>query len=427
MNLFKTTALALVLGAFGLAHSAAKDDGDAPQSSGRPVVTRQAIVDQLTVLVAPAKIAREKIVDIEKYLSGLEGITFSRPTNSVALVGSRNVDTILAGFKVTGFKVAAPTLVNEDDQDEQKSGSASGAEDEDEESADEQGKDTGHKSGTASGDEEDDAGEGEEEDNAQFLMDQLSGKTKAFFKGLGISMDLEQTAISDFVNAAVKKVAARFTELTSALDQANAELAAAKDLYAQSQTASATALDGLTAQLTAARSTISEQTANLQELDAELQAVSTKALILEDVAKALGTSTSETELLARIRTLLTPAVPAPVPADAPASVPVVTADAPVPAPVSVPVVAADAPVPAPVSVPVVTADAPVPAPVSVPVVTADAPVPAPVSVPVVAADTAVPAPVSTSSPAKPRQKVTKHKQHKDGAAAAKNDDAAAAE
>jgi hypothetical protein len=51
MNLFKTTALALVLGAFGLAHSAGKDDEGASQSSGRPVETRQAIAEQLAVLV----------------------------------------------------------------------------------------------------------------------------------------------------------------------------------------------------------------------------------------------------------------------------------------------------------------------------------------------------------------------------------------
>jgi hypothetical protein len=156
MNLFKTTALALVLGAFGLAHSAGDETQEQAQSSSRVAKTIPQLKEEIGIIVNKPAACKRKMEAIAALLAQeSDDYTFtpiSSVSNAANLIGVKNIDELLAELNLVS-KNPAPAAQDEEEEEGSQQGSDSEEEDEEEEEVDEE-EGSGSSSGEEEGDEE---------------------------------------------------------------------------------------------------------------------------------------------------------------------------------------------------------------------------------------------------------------------------------
>ena len=316
MNLFKTTALALVLGAFGLAHSAADEAKEQAQSSSRVAKTIPQLKEEIGTIVNTPGASKRKMEAIRDLLAGeSEEYTFTSiysVSDASTLIGAHSIDTLIKRLNITSKNAAKE---EEEEEEGSQQGSASGEEDEVEE-------EEGSGSASASGEEE---GDEEEEKVDEEEGVQLSDTAQAFIRSLGLS--LGPSSPSEVIDAVIAKISAKTEALTAEkeealksaaqakdeAEQAQIELEQAKSAYTLLQKTVADSAATMKAQLEAVSAELEAQKKIAAELSEEQAGLYQQALTLTAVKAALSQG-SDAEALAAVRALLNPPAPSEEPA-----------------------------------------------------------------------------------------------------------------
>ena len=300
MNLFKTTALALVLGAFGLAHSAADEAKEQAQSSSRVAKTIPQLKEEIGTIVNTPGASKRKMEAIRDLLAGeSEEYTFtsiSSIPNAGNLIGTKNIEEIL---KELNLVAKNPAPAAEEEEEEKKSqGSASGEEEEDEGEEEEGSK------GSASGEEEEDEGE-EEVDEEEGVP--LSAKARAFLASLEVSA--VNPSLSEIIETVITKISANTEALTAEKEEALKSAAQAKDEAAQAQIkleqakadrslfekTAAHSAGAMEARLEAVRTELGTEKQKLQQAEAALSKAQRAEEIARNALRDVQTASKEKE------------------------------------------------------------------------------------------------------------------------------------
>jgi hypothetical protein len=316
MNLFKTTALALVLGAFGLAHSGGDEAKEQEQPSSRVAKTVSQLHEEIGTIVNNPGASKRKMEAITALLARESEDYTATPISSVSdastLIGAHSIDELIKRLNITSKN---PVRDEEEEEAEDSQGSASAEEDEAEE-------EEGSGSASASGEEE---GDEEEEKVDEEEGVQLSDTAQAFIRSLGLSLD--PSSPSEVIDAVIAKISANTEALTAEKEEALKSAAQAKDEAAQAQIKLEQAKSAYTllektagdsagameARLEAVRADLEAQKQMVAELSEEQAGLYQQAFTLTAVKAALSQG-SDAEALAAVRALLNPPAPSEEPA-----------------------------------------------------------------------------------------------------------------